>query len=116
MTGPTLTELVAAIVRRDDWRHLASCTGYDPETFFPVGTTSLELAKANEAKAVCRRCPVREHCLQWAQEAYIADGIWGGHTPKEREALRRRAARQKRSAASAAPASEPAPARASPQQ
>lgn len=114
MTAPTLAELISAVTASVDWRHQASCREEDPELFFPTGTSDPAQFQAEEAKSVCRRCPVRERCLQWAHKAYIADGIWGGHTPKEREALRRRAARQKQPAAGTKPTPEPA--RASPQQ
>jgi WhiB family redox-sensing transcriptional regulator len=41
-----------------------------------------------EAKAVCRRCPVRPDCLTDALER-IPNGIAGGLTEDERRALRR---------------------------
>jgi hypothetical protein len=33
---------------------------------------------------------VADDCLTWAIEANQNDGIWGGHTPAERRAVRRR--------------------------
>jgi hypothetical protein len=49
-----------------DWRHNAVCREEDPELFFPIGNTGPALLQIEEAKAVCRRCPVMEQCLQWA--------------------------------------------------
>ncbi|HEY6635541.1 MAG TPA: WhiB family transcriptional regulator, partial [Acidimicrobiia bacterium] len=43
-----------------------------------------------KAKAVCATCPVAFECLSWAIETNQTEGIWGGHTGKERRKLRRR--------------------------
>ncbi|CAM5651345.1 Transcriptional regulator WhiB [Streptomyces tendae] len=48
-----------------DWRHRAVFREEDPELFFPIGNTGPALLQIEEAKAVCRRCPVMEQCLQW---------------------------------------------------
>jgi WhiB family redox-sensing transcriptional regulator len=76
-----------------DWRHQAACLNEDPELFFPVGNTGPALMQIAEAKKVCRVCPVREACLQWALDAGQDHGVWGGMSEDERRALRRRAAR-----------------------
>ncbi len=52
-----------------DWRHKAACLDEDPELFFPIGNTGPALLQIEEAKQVCRRCDVRDACLQWALEA-----------------------------------------------
>ena len=49
-----------------DWRHRALCRDEDPELFFPIGTTGPALVQIEQAKGVCRRCPVTESCLDWA--------------------------------------------------
>ncbi len=41
-----------------DWRHHAACREVDPELFFPIGNTGPALFQIEEAKGVCRRCPV----------------------------------------------------------
>jgi WhiB family redox-sensing transcriptional regulator len=51
------------------------------------------LLQIEEAKAVCRRCDVREACLQWALESGQDAGVWGGLSEDERRALKRRNAR-----------------------
>ncbi|MFJ5787895.1 WhiB family transcriptional regulator [Streptomyces hydrogenans] len=76
-----------------DWRHNAVCREEDPELFFPVGNTGPALLQIEEAKAVCRRCPVMEACLQWALEFGQDEGVWGGLAETERRAMKRRAAR-----------------------
>ena len=49
-----------------------------------------EAAARPRARAVCAGCPVAGECLTWAVETNQTDGIWGGHTPAERRAVRRR--------------------------
>ncbi|MFJ8676739.1 WhiB family transcriptional regulator [Streptomyces sp. NPDC093589] len=78
-----------------DFRHFALCQDEDPELFFPVGTTGPALLQVEEAKAVCRRCPVMEDCLTWALRTGQAHGVAGGLAPEERRALKRRAARNR---------------------
>ena len=79
-----------------DWRHEAACRDEDPELFFPIGNTGPALMQIEEAKAVCRRCPVVEACLTWALESGQDAGVWGGLSEDERRALRRRSAPSRR--------------------
>ena len=83
------------MTRGADWRDDAACLHADPDLFFPVGTAGPALDQIDEAKRICRDCPVREPCLAWALEAGAATGIWGGTTDDERRALRRAAARHR---------------------
>ena len=76
-----------------DWRHRAACRDEGPELFFPLGNTGPALLQIEEAKQVCRRCPVREECLAWALETGQDAGVWGGLSEDERRALKRRKAR-----------------------
>lgn len=69
-----------------DWWDSANCIGVDPDIMFPdKGPGS-----ANEARAVCAGCTVREACLDYALTHGERHGVWGGLTPKERRPLRRR--------------------------
>ncbi|MFJ6070955.1 WhiB family transcriptional regulator [Streptomyces sp. NPDC093065] len=79
-----------------DWREQASCRYEDPDLFFPIGNSESgpSLIQVDEAKSVCRRCPVMETCLNWAIEVPPMEGIWGGTTESERRAIRRRFARR----------------------
>ncbi|MDT0347551.1 WhiB family transcriptional regulator [Streptomyces litchfieldiae] len=77
-----------------DWRHQGVCREEDPELFFPIGNTGPALLQIEEAKAVCRRCPVMEQCLQWAMETRQEHGVWGGMSEDERRAMARRAKRR----------------------
>jgi WhiB family redox-sensing transcriptional regulator len=76
-----------------DWRHRALCRDEDPELFFPIGTSGPALVQMEQAKAVCRRCPVMESCLDWALRSGQDSGVWGGLSEDERRALKRRQAR-----------------------
>lgn len=78
---------------RMDWRHRALCREQDPELFFPIGTTGPAAQQVDEAKAVCRRCPVVDDCLTWSLETGQDAGVWGGTSEDERRALKRRGAR-----------------------
>ncbi len=78
-----------------DWRHRAACRAEDPELFFPVGNTGPSLLQIEEAKTVCRRCPVMEQCLDWALTTNQDAGVWGGLSEDERRSLKRRVARRR---------------------
>lgn len=67
------------------WRQRAACRDVDPELFFPpLG----DRYAAADAREVCARCPVRDACLEWAMDAGVEYGVWGGLTGHERKALR----------------------------
>ncbi|MFD7677404.1 WhiB family transcriptional regulator [Streptomyces sp. NPDC060187] len=73
------------------WRERAECLGIaDPDLFFPVGRDGPTLVQIDQAKVVCRRCPVTEQCLALALRMGQVQGIWGGTTEAERRALHRR--------------------------
>ena len=57
------------------WRSKAACQGLDPEIFYP-----LDDEDADEAKAVCATCTVRESCLEHALGYREKEGVWGGAT------------------------------------
>ncbi|GGV27091.1 hypothetical protein GCM10010495_48950 [Kitasatospora herbaricolor] len=78
---------------RRDWLDRALCRERDPELFFPVGNQGPALLQIDEAKAVCRPCPVRPQCLLWALETNQESGVWGGVSEDELLAIRTRAAR-----------------------
>ena len=72
------------------WRLRAACRGVEPDIFYPVTDE-----EADDAKAICAGCSVRERCLEWALTNREADGVWGGATERER----RRIVRQRRRSA-----------------
>ena len=72
------------------WRQRAACRGVEPDVFYPVSDE-----EAEEAKAICDECPVRQPCLEYAISNREKDGVWGGATERER----RRIIRQRRKTA-----------------
>jgi WhiB family transcriptional regulator, redox-sensing transcriptional regulator len=73
-----------------NWRQRSACRGLDPEIFFPATDE-----EADEAKAICAVCPVRQMCLEHALAAREREGVWGGLTERER----RRVIRQRQKSA-----------------
>jgi WhiB family redox-sensing transcriptional regulator len=61
----------------------------DPDLFFPIGTAGESVVQIDEAREVCRTCPVCGPCLRWALDSGSA-GVWGGTTEEERRTLRQR--------------------------
>ena len=68
----------------------AACATVEPELFFPLYTVGGvgELREA-QAKEVCRRCPIKNECLEFALHTNDQWAILGGMTPAERSALKR---------------------------
>ena len=90
---PGGTVSVAALVR-EAWQQRAACRGPDTWLFFPPNhfeRKDEKEAREARAKAVCRTCPVRIECLDYALRIREPYGIWGGLTELERrEVLLRR--------------------------
>lgn len=64
------------------WHSLAACLGSDPSLWFPQAGES-----ADEAKAICTTCPVRDDCLNDAMNNRDMHGIRGGLSVRERRRL-----------------------------
>lgn len=75
---------------RDDsrWREDAACRNTNPDLFFPVGKTIDAVEETSAAIALCRRCPVREQCLEYAMVTNQRDGIWGAMSEDDRRRMR----------------------------
>jgi WhiB family redox-sensing transcriptional regulator len=67
-----------------EWAVDAACRTSDPDALFVQG------AAQNQAKVICRSCPVRVACLADALDNKVEFGVWGGMTERERRALLRR--------------------------
>lgn len=88
------------------WRDDAACRNTDPDLFFPVGSAGEAAEEARAAIAMCRRCPVRENCLEFAMVTNQRDGIWGAASEEDRRRMRSAwvAARRLRESAGGPPA------------
>ena len=67
-----------------DWKDDAACNGMSCDMFFPGENNHYD----PRAVTICRGCPVRERCLQFAMNNDIIYGIWGGLTPPQRQRRR----------------------------
>lgn len=90
LTGRARTPAALELTRNYDWRDDSACRYEDPELHFPIGNTGPALVQIEQAKAVCRRCPVIEECLEWALQTRQESGVWGGLSEDERLLLRGR--------------------------
>jgi WhiB family redox-sensing transcriptional regulator len=77
------------VLERDDWRDSAACRDTNPDLFFPVGTTGPAIEQIENAKAVCRECPVQATCLEYALITNQDSGVWGGTSEEERRKIRK---------------------------
>lgn len=68
------------------------CQQMDPETWFPASEalTPANVRDIAAATAACAICPIESACLEYALDAGIEFGIWGGKTATERRAILRR--------------------------
>lgn len=82
------------------WRDHAACRDQDPAVFFPKDFRgAAAVAAVNQAKAVCRTCPVLSACLWHALNTPEESGVFGGLDEEERRKLRRRIQRRARKTA-----------------
>lgn len=100
-------EFIAPRIRRDgrhpggrmlmggsrDWIRRAACGGMDADVFYPVASGPDAFG---EAERVCRDCPVRAMCLEYALDNDEQYGMWGGMDPEERRRLKRLDMRRRR--------------------
>ncbi|MBW3581022.1 MAG: WhiB family transcriptional regulator [Actinobacteria bacterium] len=69
-----------------------NCRDEAPSRFFPSDGVGVELARR-----ICKTCPVKEPCLEYALEQRVEHGVWGGASERER----RRILKRRRDAATA---------------
>lgn len=67
-----------------DWYDDAACRTVGTNApFFPEVGASIQ-----EAKSICRSCPVADECLDYAVTNHIRHGVWGGMSERDRRRLR----------------------------
>lgn len=80
--------------RGTDWRERGLCTIHpDPDLWFPSGDSPRYAEQIEQAKRICRACPVIWQCAAWAAEQREPHGVWGGLSERDR---RRMASRRHR--------------------
>lgn len=74
------------------WQLDALCRGLPSDVFYPPENErgGSKRRREENAKKICRSCPVLETCREHAVGAQEPYGVWGGTTPMERQALRPR--------------------------
>lgn len=83
------------------WRASARCRRDNASYFFapPHFERKPEKdAREGVARALCRACPVRQECLEYALAVQETHGIWGGLNELERRRLQRKRAAEAQSA------------------
>jgi WhiB family transcriptional regulator, redox-sensing transcriptional regulator len=78
---------------RPRWMDRAACRGAPLELFFPPrGRPTYYEKVPAEAAALCRTCPVREECWDHALSLpACVQGVYAGHSHRERLAMLRKA-------------------------
>ncbi len=69
------------------WMEKAKCKDRTDVKFFPDNGDN-----AFAARRFCSGCPVRVQCLEYALHHNLTDGVWGGTSPNQRKAIRRKRA------------------------
>lgn len=95
MSGGDPQDMVDGIPEHPEWHMQAACRqdGIDPEWFWAADNSRIPHSNYDRiarAKEVCARCPVQGLCLEAGVRNNEQFGIWGGTTPAERRAIKRR--------------------------
>ena len=69
-----------------DWMQDAECAigGYDRDLWFPEPGYYFP----TQVKRICKTCPVKQQCLDFADQEGYDYGIWGGLTERERRQIK----------------------------
>lgn len=91
MTGHKQVPLAHAPYEGDlSWREEAACRDLPTNVWFPENRSSGDASMHSEngdgriAKRICKSCPVRVECLDFAVATHQVHGIWGGLSPGSR--------------------------------
>lgn len=69
----------------------ASCVGSPTDWWFPMqGQTRRQQHGTLKAMKICHDCPEKRKCLNFALDNPQVQGIWGGTSPRKRQAIRSR--------------------------
>lgn len=98
--SPRLHDPLITQWHRPEWMLEALCRDMDPNLFYPDKSKTSSFDQL-AIRLTCAGCPVAEECLEYAIVTHQREGWWGGHSPRERDRIRRvweRAGRVERSA------------------
>ena len=72
-----------------DWQVNAACRGMSVDLFYDADFArgAAKREHVAHAKAICAVCPVIAQCLDRASDVGEPEGVWGGLTARERNAL-----------------------------
>lgn len=80
------------------WQLRGNCVDSPAELFFPESEPRhLRRQREEQAKLICRTCPVLDICRSHAASVPERYGIWGATTPRERGVRRSRVRIEKNS-------------------
>jgi WhiB family redox-sensing transcriptional regulator len=68
----------------EPWMLDAACARVDNELFYPDRGQPTK-----DAKLICRGCPSRDACLEYALQHNERWGVWGATSERERAKMRR---------------------------
>lgn len=80
-------DLMALTDLMDDLVGIPGCAN-DPDAYFVDGVGTQGIETVRMAKAMCKECPIRLQCLEFAMK-HPQQGIWGGLSARERRQLKR---------------------------
>jgi WhiB family redox-sensing transcriptional regulator len=82
-------------VASEEWMLLGECRDHpNPDIFTANPDYPTEQHMVDEAKKVCRSCPVRRECLDWAIRTGDRHVIAGGLDKNQRRGIRQRELRR----------------------
>ncbi len=84
MLGKKLEKYDTSEAGAEVWMKDGLCKDLDPDIFFPSDGAGVEVARK-----ICRKCVVKEHCLEYALDNRIDHGVWGGSSERERRRILR---------------------------
>jgi len=74
------------------WQEQSNCRNADSDLFFldPMMRGKEKRNKEQEAKKICKGCPVVQQCLNHALSIPEFFGVWGGMTADQRNSILRK--------------------------
>ncbi len=67
------------------WMANGNCRSVHPSVFFPSDGVGVDIARK-----ICATCESKEPCLEYALDARVDHGVWGGASERERRRILRR--------------------------